>query len=37
MVEVDGYDGQLDGRLPVPALQELMRPPVLEEILDDEP
>lgn len=38
MISVDEYDGELDGRLPVEALEELLRPPVLEEIFeDDEP
>ncbi len=35
MISVDEYDGKLDGRLPVAALEELLRPPVLEELDDD--
>lgn len=35
MRAVDEYDGKLDARLPVAALQELLRPPVLEEIHDE--
>lgn len=36
MVAVDHHDGKLDGRLPVAALQELLRPDVLEELPEDD-
>ena len=32
MMSVDEYDGKLDARLPVAALEELLQPPVLEEM-----
>lgn len=31
MIAADGFDGKLDGRMPVAVLQELLRPAVLEE------
>ena len=31
MIAADGHDGVYDGRMPVAVLQELLRPPVLEE------
>lgn len=37
MISVDQYDGKLDGRLPVAALEELLQPPVLEELDDEGP